>query len=245
MVLHIIKNILIGLAVVLFVWFLYAQTQDVERVFLTVNVPLNTTNEELEPLLLMLEEHNYSATFFVSGLWVQSHENITRRLAQGNEIGCYSYSQKRLAPLTNEELRAEITQCANVFEERNISVKGFRAPNHDVGKKSYEIIKESFMYDASLYRRYEWFWENPQKQGLVEVPTTSMLLWPLDYRFGADTLGDVFFTLIRRVKQTDIVLTFDAKESSDVILDIEYLLLYYEKEGAMMHTISEGKWFLE
>lgn len=239
--LKILKKGVLILALGLLIWFLVSQAQAVEQVALTINVANDSEPSAVIDLLEVLDRQEVSATFFLVGEWAQQHENLTRRIAQKHEIGCHTMSEARLAQLNESGLTKEIIECKEVLE--NISgslIVGFRAPSNDVNKKSFALIAQEYKYDSSLYRRYEWFWEKPPAE-LVEIPVSSLLLLPLEDTYGIRwfRLGDSFFWLTRRAKQDTIVIAVTPKTIHEYLLDLEFLLAHYEREGASLITLQE------
>jgi len=235
----VIKNVFIIVTVILLIWFLRAQFVDVEQAMITVNVPGNSSLEELVEVLDVFSDRNVTGTFFIPGGWVVEHAEILHRVAAEHELACYTYGEKRLTPLAGEELAHEIIDCKYAFE--NVTGKeviGFRAPANDVGINSYPLINEHYVYDSSVYSRYEWFWEE-QPADLVEVPVTSVLVMPLDDWFGISVfrMNDLFFWLAKKVKQEPVVIAVTIGTVNEHLLDLEYLLAYYQQEGVNMTTI--------
>lgn len=74
-------------------------------------------------LLVILEQYNVKATFFLIGKMVSSNAVAVKRLYQaGHEIGNHSYSHIDLAKLSEDEILAEIENCQIAVE----SVTGVR-----------------------------------------------------------------------------------------------------------------------
>jgi len=220
-----VKNILITTAIIALILFLRAQAADTETVMLTINVPMETSAEELEAVLTVLEKTDANATFFVPGEY-----NHTALIPERHEVSCYTNSESRLAPLKGENLSSELRNCTGV---------GFRAPHMDVGNASYQIIREEFAYDSSVYHRYEWFWQEPK--GLEQIPITSVLMLPLDSSLSINFIGDFFFTLARKSQQETVVIALGAQDLQEHLLDFEFLIRHYQEESKIT-TI--GDWLL-
>jgi len=217
-----VKNILIAGAIIGLILFLRAQAADNENVMITINVPMDTTPEELEKVLGVLEKTNASATFFVPGNY-----NHTSLIPNNHEISCYTNSESRLAQLKGENLSREILNCIGV---------GFRAPNMDVGNASYQLIREHFAYDSSVYHRYTWFWQEPK--GLEQVPITSVLMLPLDSSLSINVIGDFFFTLARKSQQENVVIALTVQDLQEHMLYFEFLIRHYQ-ENSNLTTVGD------
>jgi hypothetical protein len=82
----------------------------------------------LYELLSVLERHNVSSTFFVSGVCAEQNRDEIRRIRDaGHEIGLHGY---RHVPydMPYAEMMRDICQAVSVFREIGVDVKGFRAP---------------------------------------------------------------------------------------------------------------------
>ncbi len=217
-----VKNLIITVAIVALILLLRAQAAETETVMVTINVPLDTSPEEVQKVLTVLEQTKTNVTFFVPGTW-----NHTEMIPDNHEISCYTNTGARLAQLKGENLSKEIRNCTGV---------GFRAPNMDAGNASYQIINEEFAYDSSVYHRYEWFWENPRN--LTQVPITSVLMMPLDSSIGTRVLGDFFFSLARKSQEETVVIALHVDDLQEHLLDFEFLIRDYQ-ERANVTTIED------
>jgi hypothetical protein len=82
----------------------------------------------LHELLSVLEKHNVSATFFVSGVCArQNREEVLGIKDAGHEIGLHGYRHVPYNMPIEETIR-EMYQAISVFKEMDIEVNGFRAP---------------------------------------------------------------------------------------------------------------------
>jgi hypothetical protein len=82
----------------------------------------------LHELLSLLENHNVTATFFISGVCArQNKDEVLRIKDAGHEIGLHGY---RHVPydMPRDELISDMYQAISVFREMGVTVKGFRAP---------------------------------------------------------------------------------------------------------------------
>ena len=82
----------------------------------------------LHELLSVLERHNVSSTFFISGVCAeQNREEILKIRDAGHEIGLHGY---RHVPydMPHAEMMRDLYQAISVFKEIGVAVEGFRAP---------------------------------------------------------------------------------------------------------------------
>ena len=128
----------------------------------------------------VLNAYGVEATFFVTGEYAHTYPEIVKSLAQDHEIGCHTYSHKKLTTLSKKEKREEIVRCKEtVSEVVGGEIKGFRAPWHRIDLESMMILEEEgFDYDASPIRSWGLFY--PSVSGLGEVRVSSFLLVPLE-----------------------------------------------------------------
>ena len=67
-------------------------------------------------ILDVLAKHNIHSTFFLTGMWVEKNQNLTRRIiAEGHEIGNHTWSHKRLTKLSASEIEAEADKAEQLI----------------------------------------------------------------------------------------------------------------------------------
>jgi len=91
----------------------------------------------LHQLLGLLERHNVTATFFVSGVCAQQNKaEVLRIIDAGHEIGLHGY---RHVPydMPRAEMESELYQAFSVYKDMGVDVKGFRAPWLIASKDAY------------------------------------------------------------------------------------------------------------
>lgn len=82
----------------------------------------------LHELLALLERHNVSATFFVSGICAQQNKKELLRIRDaGHEIALHGY---RHVPynMPFQEMQDDLYHSVSIYKGMGITVKGFRAP---------------------------------------------------------------------------------------------------------------------
>jgi len=86
--------------------------------------------EIVRGMLNTLGEYGVRATFFVVGSQVDAHPAITRRmLDEGHEIANHTYNHPRLAGLSEEQIKAEISACDRaVLRATGAQTNLFRPP---------------------------------------------------------------------------------------------------------------------
>lgn len=240
-----LRLLLILVLVAALVILIRANTIPVERMVLTIDVPNTTDPAAVDNLLDLLAQKDASATFFVTGNWAFAHPETTLRIAEEGDIGCYTMTGARLALLDEERVKDEVVRCDETLENlTGRNVEGFRAPGNEISDKVYAAMDGRFLYDSSTYQRYSWFWERPPSD-LIEVQTSSVLFLPLHDRLGLVTLplGDFFFYLARKARQSTVIIRLSADLTDEYRLDVAYLIDYYREWGVPVTSIAE--WMAE
>lgn len=235
-----IRWIILIVLIMVGIFLLISISQEVTHIMLTINIDGNATPELVNKILDIIDEQKVQTTFFVPGAWAEQNPELTQIIATNNEVACYTYSETRIAPLSNESLEKEIVGCKEILQNiTNKTITGFRAPARDLSGKALLLVAKHYEYDSSTFRRYEWFWE-AYPPILLPIPTSSILLLPADDRFAASTLhlGDAYYWFLRRARQKELVLSFSTKQLAEGTLDFEYLLAYYKEKGVLITSIQ-------
>ena len=90
-------------------------------------------DEDLPDILSILEKHNVTATFFVTGEWAQKYPNAIKLIHEkGHEIGNHGNTHKHMPQISKLEMIQEIQACHNiVYELTGTDMTLFRAPYSD------------------------------------------------------------------------------------------------------------------
>ncbi|MBW2988336.1 polysaccharide deacetylase family protein [Candidatus Woesearchaeota archaeon] len=170
-----------------------------QRVYLTFDVELPDTPEDIAQLLSILDTHNVKATFFVLGDFAERYPDTVEAIIKaGHELGYHTKSHRVLTGLGEEDMMQELKKPYD-------SIKGFRAPWNKVNKRVFELLKvNGYGYDSSLY---DGFSIQPSN-GIRELKISSWFGLPL-----SDTMFLYYLKLpwlyrwiIARVKTRDLVL---------------------------------------
>lgn len=238
--LRVVRWFIVIAIVVIGIALLSSLATDVKTVLLTINVNGEASPEQVNTILNILDEQGVSATFFIPAAWAETNPELTETIAALHEVACFTYSEARLAPLSNESLEKEIVGCKEKLEEiTNKSIIGFRAPARDLSGDALLLVAKHYTYDSSTLRPYEWFWEH-YPPILLPMPTSSILLLPADDRWGTTKLhlGDTYYWFLRRAKQEELTLAFSTDILDSYLLDFEYLLADFRNEGAEITSIQ-------
>jgi polysaccharide deacetylase family protein (PEP-CTERM system associated) len=111
----------------------------------------------IERLLLVLEEHKASGTFFTLGWLAEREPAMVRAIAAaGHEIGSHSWDHVRVTAQTAAEFRESVRRSKAVLEDvAGVPVRGFRAPSFSI-VPGVEwaldvLLDEGYEYDSSLF----------------------------------------------------------------------------------------------
>ena len=115
-------------------------------------------------VLDMLEEHNITATFFVTGDFIEYYPNTTARLASSrHEFASHSYRHPDMTCLSEEEQRFMLTEQKVVAAEYGAEPVGFLAPYRLWDNTTAALLEEEgFRYDATYYCRNHALLPKPQ-----------------------------------------------------------------------------------
>ena len=97
--------------------------------------------EDLNEILTILQKHNASATFFVTGEWTDKNPDAIRAIdTAGHEIGNHGNHHKHMPQLSKEEMAKEIQDCHNaVYNITGKDMTLFRAPYSDWNDQVVEV----------------------------------------------------------------------------------------------------------
>lgn len=107
-------------------------------------------------IVLLLKKFNLKATFFVVGKDLEDSYkvNILRNVVlEGHEIANHTYTHpNNLSKMKPSDIQDEIRKTNRIiFDNLGVEVKGFRAPNFDIGTNTLNILaKNGIIYDCSL-----------------------------------------------------------------------------------------------
>lgn len=144
-------------------------------------------------VLQILEEYGCRATFFVLGWVAERDPALVREIIEaGHEVGCHSYSHRRVSSLTPEEFREDLRRARAVIEDAaGVRILGYRAPTFSIGRDSLwalEILsEEGFLYDSSIF---------PIRHDLYGIPGAPRFPHRLQFR-SKRTLFEIPMTTVR------------------------------------------------
>ncbi|WP_227132778.1 polysaccharide deacetylase family protein [Halorubellus salinus] len=122
-----------------------------------VDDPVDHVEDSVEIVLNVLDQHDVTATFFVSGDLAVAYPTTIGEIADaGHELGSHGHSHTPLFELTPSTFETEIEQSETAIEEAaNVDVKGFRAPNFSVTPRTawaFRVLESNgYEYDSSVF----------------------------------------------------------------------------------------------
>jgi len=103
------------------------------------------SGRDLTPeILRILEEHNVTATFFLSGEWIEKHRDSVNDIIKSNhELGNYTYSLPHPNSLLKAELKRELEKAHKQIEKvSGQTPRVFRPPYGEYSNKVIEASRE-------------------------------------------------------------------------------------------------------
>ncbi|MFP7753829.1 XrtA system polysaccharide deacetylase [Thermodesulfobacteriota bacterium B35] len=113
--------------------------------------------QNTQRVLEMLSRHATKATFFVVGWTAERFPELVKKIrSAGHEVGCHSYSHRKIYELTPQEFRQDTIQAKKILEDiLGEKIVGYRAPSYSITGKSLwalDILEElGFRYDSSIF----------------------------------------------------------------------------------------------
>ncbi len=168
------------LVMVATVFFLGVYDAGVEERVVLLSFDVELVDEKtILDVVEVLDSEEVKGTFFVTGMYAVEYPEIVKRLSEGHEVGCHTYSHMKLTKISEDEKREEIIKCKEIVSDVvGKEVVGFRAPYHRIDLWSMMILEEEgFVYDASVVQGLGLFFP---ETGIGEVPVSSFLGVPLE-----------------------------------------------------------------
>ncbi len=193
-----------------------AITVDTERDYPPYMDTYRGIDEGLPRLLGLLDAHDVSATFFVTGNVARERPGVVSALSQGHEIGCHSmYHQEALYALPDAMLKARILVTTALLEAiTRENIVSFRSPYHS-GSTALMHILESLGYttegSATKLSSYpyhpspdEWVLEGDMK--ILRVPVSNGPYHLYTFFYSGGTLIDAYEYVLADQEGRDVKL---------------------------------------
>jgi len=141
-------------------------------------------------ILEKLDRAGVRATFFTLGWVAERHPALVRRIvAGGHELASHGHGHARVATLTEDEFRQDVTRAKHLLEDLGgVAVAGYRAPTFSIGARTpfaYPVLAETgHRYSSSIY---------PVRHDLYGAPDAPRFPHPV----GGGSLWEVPMTTLR------------------------------------------------
>lgn len=133
-----------------------------ESSWIKKNIPANFLIKDLliesvDPLIKILKNKGYTATFFVTDEVLDKYPDLIKRLSiEGHEIGSHNFSHQKIFELekntAEEKFKQHIEKIKNITGKQP---KGFRAPHFSLNNETKWFLtllkKNNLIYDSSIF----------------------------------------------------------------------------------------------
>ncbi len=173
-------------------------------------------------ILELLKKYDIKGTFFVCGWVVEKYpETVASIRDEGHEIGAHGYLHEELDKIEFSEETVVHEHTDKLFEDLDISIKGFRAPYWKMSKNTLTIIAEmGYRYDSSFMDE-----DRPYIYSVPESPR-NLVEFPIEW-----FMDDWILFETHQKSPTEV---FDIwKSQFDALLEMEDL-----KDGKKIYTLT-------
>lgn len=151
-------------------------------------------------ILDVLKENNVKAAFFITGHYLNTSEDLVKRMIdEGHIVGNHTVNHKSMPDITNEQINSEVMDLhISVYQKFGYEMKYLRPPKgefsertlNETNKLGYKTVMWSFAYKD---------WEennqsgeaNAKKMILNNLHNGEILLLHANSKDNANVLGDV------------------------------------------------------
>lgn len=128
-----------------------------------------------EKILNTLAENNVTAAFFITGHYLNTAEDLVKKMIEGgNIVGNHTVNHKCLPNLSDEQIKDEIMKLHNaVYEKTGYEMKFFRPPKGEFSERTTEYIN-TLGYTSVLWSSAYDDWDK-NKQGREEYGKKKVL----------------------------------------------------------------------
>jgi polysaccharide deacetylase family protein (PEP-CTERM system associated) len=119
--------------------------------------PHTALERQTATLLDLLDELNARATFFLLGMTVANHRDLTAEVVRrGHEPACHGHAHARVYDQSPDEFRADLERAVDVIEDATgRRPVAYRAPAFSINRRTpwaYDVLAElGFSCDSSQY----------------------------------------------------------------------------------------------
>ncbi len=138
--------------------------------------PHEALERETAAVLDLLDELGARATFFLLGMTVANHRDLTQEIVRrGHEPACHGYAHHRVYDQTRDEFHADVQRAVEtIHDATGRAPAAYRAPAFSINRRTpwaYEALAQAGLrYDSSQY-------DSPRiRDRLGGIPTTPYRL---------------------------------------------------------------------
>lgn len=126
--------------------------------------------EKVYDILEKLEEHEATATFFLSGEWAERHPDAVEQIAEGeHEIGMLGYRYESYLEQEIDQVRADLLKAREEFAKLGYEdMELLRTPNGHFDKEIVELAEE-MNFQVVHWNVNPSDWENPGTDAIVDT----------------------------------------------------------------------------
>ncbi|GAK04775.1 polysaccharide deacetylase [Geomicrobium sp. JCM 19037] len=142
---------------------------DIEETIASLTFNVSWGEENVEPILDILQEKDVTATFFVSGVWSERHVELLQRMVEeGHEVGNYGYYFKPYPDQEPEDIRRDMMQSHDVISEATDASPIFFRPPAGIFNQEVLDAADNMGYSVIHWATDGADWQNP---GIDEIVT--------------------------------------------------------------------------
>lgn len=147
--------------------------EDSNKVYLTFDCGYEAGYTEA--ILDVLKENNVKATFFITAHYLNTAEDIVKRMIEeGHIVGNHTVNHKCLPSISDEEIKKEVMNLHNaVYEKFGYEMTYFRPPKGEFSQRVISIIKD-LGYTTVMWSSAYDDWDK-EKQGRTEYGKKKIL----------------------------------------------------------------------
>lgn len=140
---------------------------DEPNIGLTFNISWG--DEKVHDILQKLEEHQVTATFFVSGEWAEKHPEIVEKIVEHHhELGMLGYRYKSYLEQDLDEVRRDLNHARDIFSILgHDDINLLRTPHGHFNKNVIDMA-EQMGFDVIHWNVNPNDWQNPGTQQIVD-----------------------------------------------------------------------------
>ena len=142
---------------------MYIGNADKKNVYLTFDEGYEAGYTE--KMLDVLKENNVKATFFITGHYLNTNEELVKRMInEGHIVGNHTVNHKSLPDISDEEIKEEVMKLHQaVYEKTGYEMKYIRPPKGEYSQRTLAVTKELGYTNVMWTFGYLDYDENAQK----------------------------------------------------------------------------------